>query len=120
MITIDVRINRFPGIGAELKGSVAALVAKTAFDIEATAKNSMTHSSPPPSAPGEPPGVDTGALKSSIHAQQESDLVWNVVAGVHYGPYLEFGTRRMAARPFMVPATQKVGKSLKRAVRLLG
>lgn len=57
------------------------------------------------SAPGEPPTVDFGNLRRSI----ETDVVKSyhrvdLYSGGHEAPYaiyLEFGTRRMAARPFM-------------------
>jgi hypothetical protein len=32
-----------------------------------------------------------------------------VFTNIDYGLYLEFGTRRMAARPFMGPAAQRGG-----------
>ena len=57
-----------------------------------------------PSAPGDPPGVDTGALRASMKAEKgDQDMTAIVYAGVEYAPYLEFGTERMAARPFFTP-----------------
>ncbi len=63
------------------------------------------------SAPGEAPASDTGRLVNSIQAYNNpggSEAF--VVAGrgtVLYAALLEFGTSRMAARPFMVPALEK-------------
>lgn len=72
----------------------------TAFQGEAIVKLSFGTS---PSSPGEPPGVDTGALRSSIHVEEPDDFVRLIAAGTEYAPYLELGTTKMAARPFMLP-----------------
>lgn len=51
--------------------------------------------------------VDTGRLRSSITMEMGKDgddVVARVGTNVHYAPYLEFGTRRMTARPFLRPA----------------
>ncbi len=58
-----------------------------------------------PSAPGQPPNTDTGRLVASIFAEIESGgLGARVGTDVRYGRYLEFGTSRMAARPWLFPA----------------
>lgn len=55
------------------------------------------------SAPGEPPATDTGKLVSSIVAS--SDGVRGIVeARAAYAVHLEYGTRSMAARPFLMRA----------------
>ena len=53
--------------------------------------------------------VDTGALRNSITAEShmENDLLFIVQDGVEYGIYQEFGTSRMAAQPFLIPAFEK-------------
>jgi hypothetical protein len=56
-----------------------------------------------PSSPGEPPGVDTGTLRASMHVEREAHAAYRVADGVLYGIYLEMGTEKMAARPFVVP-----------------
>lgn len=60
------------------------------------------------SAAGDAPAVDTGRLRQSITALKVDDGHWRVGTNVVYAPYLEFGTRRMAARPFMRVAVRKV------------
>lgn len=77
-----------------------AVVKKTAKDIEKSAKTL---------AP-----VDTGNLKNSIttsdlrNVTQESPSA-EVRASANYAQYLEFGTSRMPAQPFMGPAAKKHG-----------
>lgn len=75
-------------------------VRATALEGEAYTKRSFTVS---PSAPGEAPGVDTGALRASIHVENIGKFRQAIVVGVDYGIHLEFGTSKMAARPFMNP-----------------
>ena len=48
--------------------------------------------------------VDTGLNRSSIHAKKESYLRWKIGANTSYAKHLEFGTVKMAARPFLFPA----------------
>ncbi len=57
-----------------------------------------------PSAAGDPPGVDTGALRASMHWDKTGAFERTISDGVEYGLYLEEGTERIAARPFMTPA----------------
>lgn len=63
------------------------------------------------SAPGEPPASDTGALVASVYAEPVADeLSVVVVVRKAYAAFLEFGTRLMAARPFVRPGCQSVAK----------
>lgn len=50
------------------------------------------------SAPGEPPAVDTGALRSSIGHEVIGDVL-RVGSALDYSAYLEFGTPKMEPRP---------------------
>jgi len=62
------------------------------------------------SAPGEAPASDTGRLVNSITAYPASNGESMTVAGrgtAKYAPLLEFGTSRIAPRPFMLPALEK-------------
>ena len=50
--------------------------------------------------------VDTGELRNSIEVESVGDTVYVVVTANHW-PYLEFGTSRMAAQPFIRPALNR-------------
>jgi|TARA_R110002020_G_scaffold329075_1_gene544991 HK97 gp10 family phage protein len=79
--------------------------------------------------------VDTGATKGSINAKPGATaslsvfaqaisnvtgtLSWRIGPTTEYAPFLEFGTRRMAARPYMVPAIESERPKLVRAVKQL-
>jgi len=52
--------------------------------------------------------VDTGFLKSSIGRVQKGTGNWAVYALAHYASFVEYGTRKMAAQPFMRPAFERV------------
>ena len=50
--------------------------------------------------------VDTGRLRASITHQQYDDHTEVVGTNVEYAPFVELGTHRMAARPFLRPAAE--------------
>lgn len=57
------------------------------------------------SAPGEPPASDTGRLANSIDVKLDAvRVVATVSASTRYAAFLEYGTQKMAPRPFMRPA----------------
>lgn len=56
--------------------------------------------------------VDTGRLRSSITSRiEESTGV--IGTTVEYASYVEFGTDRMPARPFLFPAAERVRARIK-------
>lgn len=82
--------------GASLRAVRMAGVAtaKTAADIERDAKIN---------AP-----VDTGTLRSSIsYVLSQGNLHAEIGPTVNYAHFLEFGTSRMRAQPFLFPATDR-------------
>lgn len=52
--------------------------------------------------------VRTGRLRASIHTGKIRDRVYFVGSNVEYAPFVEFGTRKMTARPYLRPAVRKV------------
>jgi HK97 gp10 family phage protein len=63
---------------------------------------STTHQA---SAPGQSPAVDTGGLIRSARVEAR-DMSATLVFGAEYASDLEYGTTKMAARPFLAPAIQ--------------
>jgi HK97 gp10 family phage protein len=52
--------------------------------------------------------VDTGRLRGSIAVEiEEGGLGASVGTNVHYAPFVEFGTSRMRARPYLFPAWEE-------------
>lgn len=80
-------------------------------------RGSITHKA---SAPGQAPATDTGRLVNSIKTDNdEARGVVTVSAGaglVDYVSSLEFGTKNMAARPFMKPALKKAMRAIEQRV----
>lgn len=68
------------------------------------------------SAPGEAPASDTGNLVSKIIVNQISQDITSVESNADYSAYLEYGTSKMEARPFMLPAFEKSKKPIINAV----
>ena len=58
------------------------------------------------SAPGQAPASDTGNLVSKIIVKKEAGEV-KVQSNADYSKYLEYGTSKMLARPFLFPASEK-------------
>lgn len=52
------------------------------------------------SAPGEPPAVRTGTLRSSWRVVVKDKIQPGIESNVKYAGYLEHGTSKMAARPY--------------------
>ena len=59
------------------------------------------------SAPGESPASDTGNLVRNIKVKQKSKNVIAVESTADYSAFLEYGTSKMQARPFLFPAFEK-------------
>jgi HK97 gp10 family phage protein len=70
-----------------------------------------------PSRPGEPPNQDTGVLANNIETNQVAPLRVEVSSNAPYAAHLEFGTSRMAERPYMRPAAAKKRKEVTEMVR---
>jgi HK97 gp10 family phage protein len=104
---VKINMRALDRLKREAPEKALAVVKKIAFDMVADMRVSMVES---PSQPGGPPGVDTGLLKNSIHAEQTGDAQFTVYDGVDYGQHLEFGTVNMPARPFFKPAADRAAQ----------
>lgn len=51
--------------------------------------------------------VDTGALRDSIEMHAEGDRTFVVEVGQFYGAFVEYGTSRAPAQPFLTPAFEE-------------
>jgi hypothetical protein len=61
------------------------------------------------SASGEAPATDTGRLASGTQYRMTGPLIAEVDNAVAYGPFLEFGTQRIAPRPLWRPTVIAAG-----------
>jgi phage gpG-like protein len=69
------------------------------------------------SAPGSYPASDTGRLASSVKMLASGPMAYEVGTNVNYGPMLEFGTAKMAARPWLFPSFEKAKVGVERELR---
>lgn len=81
------------------------VVRKVALDIEATAKTIVP--------------VDTGNLKNSIGSEIDG-LTAEISATTDYSDYIEFGTSRMNAQPYMGPALDEHAPTFEKALGQIG
>ena len=73
------------------------------------------------SAPGEAPATDTGYLASHLQFKIDSDgLGADVESTAEYSAYLEFGTSKMAERPFLQPALEEARPKIRRLAKNVG
>lgn len=98
---VVVKLNKMPELSGKLRKRAAVEVGDAAETCAALARSLVA--------------VRSGALSASIHIEKESDLSRKVVAdakavsdGSMYGLFVEFGTKNMAAQPFLTPAAEMV------------
>ena len=80
-------------------------------------RGSVTHKS---SAAGEYPASDTGNLAANINVQVAPNGLSGVVESkANYSSFLEFGTSKMAARPFLFPSAERARAFIRKEFRKL-
>jgi len=57
--------------------------------------------------------VDTGNLRNSITHQQMDESTEAIGTAVEYAPFVELGTRRQRAQPYLKPAAENHGPEYK-------
>lgn len=92
-------------VGKAVYAAADALAVDAALSITKGAVSGKGHV---PSAPGEPPNADTHLLDRSIEATKTGRLTAETSANAPYAVDLEVGTSKMAARPFMKPAAERI------------
>lgn len=97
-------------VGAALFAGGELLQTEAQLSITRGAVSGKNHV---PSLPGEPPNQDTGVLGGNIETVEKAPLVVEVSSNAPYSAPLEFGTSKMAARPFMRPARDRTRKEIR-------
>jgi HK97 gp10 family phage protein len=102
--TVVIQFDRFPEIAAAMPDRASAVVRKASFDVEGQAKNRVP--------------VDTGALKNSISTEFENGGLTGIIAPhTDYATFVEYGTKRMSAQPYMTPAAEAVAPAYIEAMK---
>jgi HK97 gp10 family phage protein len=110
VVNVKARIRAINGPEAIQEIGKALFIA--ADNIKQSAQHSITEGSISGkghvvSVPGMPPNADTHNLDRQIESELVQPLKAVVSSNARYSAALEFGTSRMAARPFMLPAAQR-------------
>jgi len=135
MASIRSRVVRKPRQQAVLRdyeGDIKALIGRAANLVRNTAVQSInqgtksgviyekynprrTHKA---SAAGQPPATDTGFLVQNIVVDIDANgLGASVESRADYSSFLEFGTSKMGARPFMQPALEANKPKIRRLAK---
>jgi HK97 gp10 family phage protein len=100
---VTIKKNDLGRIAANVRPLASQVVRKAAADVEAHAKTLVP--------------VDTGATKASIQVDPIDDLHSNVVVGTDYAPFIEYGTSRSPAQPYLTPAADAVRPGFEAAIK---
>ncbi len=110
-----IRAGAIDGLNAIGLGMLSAAKDK----IQRGAKSGTTYEKYGPrrthrsSSPGEAPATDTGGLvNSGFQEMDEGTLEVRVGFAKFYAVFLEFGTRVMAKRPFLLPTVEEWKKKI--------
>ena len=133
---VVIVFDNLPLVAERLHSAAASLVRAAAFNVEARAKThaavdtgamrsaiyTVTHTSSGYAAAAS--AASTASPTAEAHLQTEEpqpdrDTLAVVHAGMDYSVYVEYGTGRMAAQPFMTPAAAEEQPNLQKALGLL-
>lgn len=115
----DRHIKRLRRLAAGAEAEAAKVVYVGSDMIRAHAFRSISAGSVSgknhvPSAPGQPPNRDTGVLQAHITNEMVGPVTAEVRSDATYANDLEFGTSKMAARPYMRPARDAKRKEIQK------
>ena len=91
-VTIKLTDERLRNLPRNLRQRGHDLVYRTAATIEGQAKVLCP--------------VDTGALRASIYVTEKGEMSAEVGPHMEYEMYVEYGTKHMAAQPYLTPAAE--------------
>lgn len=110
-----IRVNNIPKFKAAARAEMKRRLSRAVIEVSRHAKQLLSvpgtvakgkgYSSRKygsnPSRPGEPPHKQTGRLRASVAWELVDDDTARAGTNVKYGKYLELGTGRMKARPWL-------------------
>lgn len=100
---VTVKKNDFPDIARNMPVKAEKVVAKIALDLSAQMKTRAPY--------------EFGFLRGSIRAARVSHAHWRVTVGAEYGIYQEYGTRFMAAQPYVAPSVRFIRPVFTKAMK---
>lgn len=125
-IVCVIQQNDYPRIAAEKEKKAGQVVKQHTNQLKANIQKEMQgpksgrwYGKHQASAPGEAPAIDLGNYVISIQTEMLTRFMGVVYSNTEYGPLLEYGTARMAARPHWTPESEKIRKEFIEAMRRL-
>src|SRR5262245_4431712 len=99
----------------EIKADLNGRLALCGELVASTIRRRLSTPGPAASAPGEHPHAQSGRLRGSVsYSTDPASLTLRVGTNVEYGGFLEHGTSRMAARPFLLRTVFELRPQLRR------
>ena len=112
---LERRVARLNG---KRRARLSAAVEGAAETLRSAVKRELARPGVEPSRPGMAPRRRSGRLVDSVTIQPSADgLGADVGSDLDYGRFLEFGTRRMAARPWLLPSFIALKEELRAQIR---
>lgn len=100
---LEVRADNRREVAEAVDGAIAAALEEVGLAAEGFAKRLCP--------------VDTGRLRNSItHVTRPDDNAVYIGTNVEYAPYVEYGTARQEAQPFLRPAATRHGDTYRTIV----
>ena len=126
---IVLEYTHFGAIGQQMAREIDVVCENTALDIQARAQ--MAIMNPPKtgrtykhgnvvhqaSASREAPATDTGMLVNSAYTKRVGDADYETGFTAEYAASLEYGTVKIAPRPYLRPAVEAVRQRFMDAIR---
>ena len=79
-------------------------------------RNNLSEDYPPASMPGQSPHRRTGNLQASVEVKKPQPLKRLVGSSAAYAKFLEFGTSKMAARPWALKSLMQAKNDLNQVI----
>ena len=117
------RKSKYKQVEGAYRTAIERIVASSVQDTMNTAKTSIqqhqskgrTYGKHTASVAGNPPNSDTGFLASNIFMVLDADKFGGAVESrADYSGFLEFGTSKMGARPYLQPALEENRPKIRR------
>ena len=117
------RKSKYKQVEGAYRTAIERIVASSVQDTMNTAKTSIqqhqskgrTYGNHTASVAGNPPNSDTGFLASNIFMVLDTDELGGAVESrADYSGFLEFGTSKMGARPYLQPALDENRPKIRR------
>lgn len=107
-----------------VRAAIADAIERAAKHLKTAIRRNIKEPYPPASAPGEYPHKRTGNLRRSIDIWVNRKTLEGYVGPTEdapYGIFLEYGTRKMDARPFLMPTLRleqtRIRNTIQRAAK---